>query len=324
MSYGPVFGGFEDKRPREADDEELHTAARGRLGVLSKDVEVMLRKQVSDLGELVVHLQQELDRAVAHIETQDTERKRLEDTVLLRDMKLEVLVPHPRDWAWLAYREALRNNNALRLRVLFDSLSEPERAGFTQGGGFRERFEPDGGPQLSNLSVTIRENTADIVAVMIAAGSDVNFSEGQPLRSAVRGGRTELIGVLVAAGADVHAGEDRPLRMAILSQKPDCVDALLKAGANPMAAEHTTNWQHLEVEPPGYLLVVAAKTGNTEIVDLLLKAGADVHVGGDKAIEQAALKGHGQVVARLLAAGPVENESARRAVDRFEQGLLSS
>lgn len=98
-----------------------------------------------------------------------------------------------------------------------------------------------------------------------------------PLMRAARAGRADVVQRLLKAGADPSAmcpaDTTTPLKAAIDSEQPDVVQALLSGGA----AVDQALYGHHNVTPLNY----AAKAGNLQIVELLLKAGASVSATDD-------------------------------------------
>ena len=70
---------------------------------------------------------------------------------------------------------------------------------------------------------------------------------------------------------------------------------------------NTNNTSHAELPKTRKLLneglVEASQRGDTELVQQLLEAGADVNVGGCLALDRAAYHGHTEVVKMLIKAG---------------------
>jgi uncharacterized protein len=121
--------------------------------------------------------------------------------------------------------------------------------------------------------------TGDIASaqLMLVAGADVNSRDAENstvLMLAAHSGSSLLVRVLIEAGADVNAGNEAgwaPLAKSVYNSElkrgfPEIARALIEAGAN---IEATIGYG---VRP----LMLAAGYGETEVVEVLLNAGADV------------------------------------------------
>ena len=106
----------------------------------------------------------------------------------------------------------------------------------------------------------------------------------QPLTIAARDGNAPEIRALVARGADANAFDGvndwTPLEHAVHKHQPAAITALLDVGADPNRAD-----------PRGSTpLMMAAGYGSTDIVQLLLRRGADLRLrdsGGATALDWA-------------------------------------
>jgi len=189
---------------------------------------------------------------------------------------------------------------------------------------------------IYDLTHAIREKKFDDIENLIEACSDLNQawkpdSGDTPLLAAVRGGHLEIAEKLVASGADVNFGttESAPLPYAIIFRKPACVAFLLSAGADPNKPAPDAHAPPLEltgingnaavaqllidagadIEKDGDFhtpLGNAAEYEQVDVVETLLKAGADVNntnKNGNTALMQAAQHGNIKIVRMLLKAG---------------------
>jgi ankyrin repeat protein len=160
------------------------------------------------------------------------------------------------------------------------------------------------------LVEAIKDGNLQAVRVLIKSGTDVNVRSGDgstPLLWATHKSSVEIARVLVAAGAAVDAANDfgiTPLLHASRTGDAAMVDLLLRGGANPAHA-------HPEGETP---LMAAARAGSVPAVRLLLARGVDVNVAETfqktTALMWAAAEGHSEVVDLLLEAGADPNRQA--------------
>lgn len=126
-------------------------------------------------------------------------------------------------------------------------------------------------PPLTAAAVAGR--TAE-VASLLAAGADPNERAGRgfsALGLAARSGQVAIIEQLVRAGADPDIRDTNengwtPLLNAVHTHQAGSVDTLLRLGANPDLGGGLTP------------LIMAAGSGDTEMVRRLLDAGADPHL----------------------------------------------
>ena len=130
---------------------------------------------------------------------------------------------------------------------------------------------------VTELINAVKAGDTASVQRMLAAGADVNSRDGEGstlLMLAAHAGDLPMVKVLIEGGADVNACDERgwsPLAKAVYNAElkrgfADVVKALIDAGANIEAAIG------YGVRP----LMLAAGYGETEVVEALLNAGADV------------------------------------------------
>jgi ankyrin repeat protein len=160
------------------------------------------------------------------------------------------------------------------------------------------------------LAQAVKAGNLPAVRALVKSGADVNARSGDgstPLLWAAHKSNVEIARVLVAAGAAVDAPSDygiTPLLQASRTGDAAMVDLLLQAGAHPSRA-------HPEGETP---LMAAGRAGNVAAVRSLLARGVDVNATETfqktTALMWAAGEGHTEVVDLLLEAGADPNHQA--------------
>lgn len=134
----------------------------------------------------------------------------------------------------------------------------------------------------AELLQVVRSGDVDSARRMLAAGADINSSDGEGatlLMMACHAGNLPMVLALIDAGAEVNASDERgwtPLMKAAYNAEldrgfPDVAQALIDAGAN---VEMPISYS---IRP----LMLAAGYGETAVVETLLKAGADVMARND-------------------------------------------
>jgi ankyrin repeat protein len=136
----------------------------------------------------------------------------------------------------------------------------------------------------------------ETVLVLIEAGADVNLigkSTGETaLQIASRSGYSKTVQALIAAGADVDAGNGRALRYALAGRHEGIIRTLIEGGAD------------VNLKGMGETaLEAASRLGYTNIVQMLVAAGADVNAGKGRALQYALAGGHEGVIRVLVDAG---------------------
>ena len=171
-------------------------------------------------------------------------------------------------------------------------------------------------PGVLDLAAQQGDN-AELIAVLLAAGADVNApspnSRRFPLHAAAAyGGGPGVIATLVAGGAVVDAHDSRgmtPLLRAAEAKMPANVAALIQAGADVHArTRHGDGPLHLAaVWPPGsYSRRDDPREPDTLMVIALAAAGADIDARNDRGetpLHVATRNRHRPVADRLLALG---------------------
>jgi len=197
---------------------------------------------------------------------------------------------------------------------------------------------------VTPLSLASGAGSAEIVTLLIEGGASVRAADaalrdGQTtLMLAARAGNVQAIEALLAHGADPNAAERRTgttaLMWAALEDHADAIRALVHRQADVNARSATTAFPHT---PPGVIgdaleegssyvgqtvlpkgswtpLMYAARQGARAAVAALADAHADVDAtdpDGATALALAAINGHADVVALLLARGANPNIADR-------------
>src|SRR5262249_47270076 len=114
------------------------------------------------------------------------------------------------------------------------------------------------------LHYALRGQHRDVVELLLARGADVK--RNAPLTVAVQTGNLGLVDLLIAKGADVRAPYFRssPLQAACWLGNPEIVRLLIDHGADPKKADEGC-------------LHLAALRGHRDVVEMLLRRGADVN-----------------------------------------------
>src|SRR5687767_8454433 len=160
------------------------------------------------------------------------------------------------------------------------------------------------------LATAVKAGNLQAVRALIKTGADVNARSGDgssPLLWAAHRSNVEIARALVAAGAAVDVANDfgiTPLLHASRIGDAAMVELLVRSGANPART-------HPEGETP---LMAAARAGSVPAVRLLLTRGVDVNATETfqktSALMWAAAEGHSEVVGLLLEAGANPNQQA--------------
>ncbi|KAI8848795.1 ankyrin repeat-containing domain protein [Chytridium lagenaria] len=135
---------------------------------------------------------------------------------------------------------------------------------------------------------------SDVVALLLESGGvDPGAFWERAVRDAAALGHAEVVGLLLDKTSREGLLDDQPLRLATLHQHPSIVKLLLDS--------HRVD--------PNRALPIAARTGNKEILELLLGTGrCDPAYDHQHALRWGCALGHREVVRVLLATGVVIQE----------------
>lgn len=157
-----------------------------------------------------------------------------------------------------------------------------------------------------------QRNDAAVVRALLGKHVDVNSRQADgstALLWASYYGGLDLVNDLLAARANPNIPNsyaETPLSIAVLNSRPSVVERLLGVGADP-----------LQVKPSGEtLLMTAARSGNRDVVRMLLARGVPVNARestlGQTALMWAVARRHPEVVGELLGGGADVNAASVR------------
>lgn len=161
---------------------------------------------------------------------------------------------------------------------------------------FDEGANPNsGGLDSETFCRAARRGRADVVALFVQRGADVQAAHGRPLIEAV-GANEETVAVLLQAGANPNAREGSALFHAALGGSVGICRMLLDNGADVNAAKV----RRLDGTEGPHVVSLAAQEGHRAVVALLVERGADVNAGDGAALRDAARQGEREGVEILL------------------------
>lgn len=273
------------KKYKPSDDKSEPKIAKSSSKPKSADLKAVTGKQkkdaIEDSEDEEVNERQELVEEESH---DDTAAGKQESGASLASSEKKQHVSNEPDKD-AALKEEKRREQAAREALKWDFLAAVERGDVEQA------------------------------RLLIAKGADVNEMSGgeTSLRSAAAQSRKELVKLLLESGAKVDKDYDlaRVLYICYKDGKEvkkdpdfaDCVRLILEAGASPNSCLRTKTALHF-----------AAEMGATDIVKLLIQAGADIMAQdmgdssrtkrdyGYTALVYAAIRGHAETAKVLLEA----------------------
>ena len=192
---------------------------------------------------------------------------------------------------------AIEDDDLDKVRALLDSgLSADTHI------DYGENFE-------TPLMKAARSGTLEIARLLLARGADVNVQDGEQttaLEAAISRDQTAMVALLLEKGAEpntVNKYMQSALSNAAAAGNLEVTEMLLKAKARP--------------ELPGLVLtpmMFGAFAGNTDLIRLLVRYGADVNYAsketGQSALTSAITAGKPEVVAVLIELGANVNQQA--------------
>ena len=193
--------------------------------------------------------------------------------------------------------------------------SDPVEESLDQLERDRARYKAD--PRIGKLVKAARKGDAKRVAQLLTDGADPNAPEvtewswDPPIMAALESRNPEVVRLLAKAGADLKVGFPyTPLGRSIAIKDVGLVRALIESGADVNATPENGDSTPLDI---------AVREDSTEIVGLLLDAGADPHLvsrwsknarRGHSPLESATDPGKKAVLAEFVKRGLVSGKGA--------------
>ena len=145
------------------------------------------------------------------------------------------------------------------------------------------------------LAAAAEKGYITIVKQLLQAGADVTCDGQRAIQSAARGPNIEVLQCVLHALGDVPV-DGRALSNALHSYRPDHLQLLLDWGADP-------NWQDGQALRTLAMVLSRRSPATVAMLDMLIKAGADVHARDDDALRTVIQNGCAESVQRLLQHG---------------------
>jgi len=182
------------------------------------------------------------------------------------------------------------------------------------------------------LLLASKNGHADIVFTLINAGANIEAEDNcgnTALLEAAENGNAKVLDVLIKnrANLEVKSSNERTaITLAVFKDSPKCVELLANAGANLEQCHDKKTTGYFVDRDFKTPLIIAAERGLSEIVDILIDAGANIHAkdwNGYTAKDWAELRKHKDIVETLEKA---ENANYSRTTNNTYKavGLLNN
>ena len=173
------------------------------------------------------------------------------------------------------------------------------------------------------LSIAAKDNFREIAQILVMNGADVNHKdndEQSPIDLAALCGNTGIVEVLLQAGVSVNSeslwNNETPLMIAALEGRTQTVQFLISKGADIMMQD--TNGDRA--------LHFAAKSSYVDIVTNLIEAGAEVNCTNKELwtplISSCINRGHTEIIKVLLSAGADVRLRSRRCCSALDMAII--
>lgn len=173
------------------------------------------------------------------------------------------------------------------------------------------------------LQVAVKNDHLDMVRLLLSRGSNVHAISDQAIRWASEIGSIDVVTLLLEYKANVHALDESPIQLALKNRNLDLSKLLMKYGANIYRNIHVyfsraIEYGHHEVVQflinndheaniqehyLTYFLPLAVKNGHQQVVEILVRYGADINEDRGRALIYAVKYNYLQIAKNLITYG---------------------